>query len=197
VADGPNLQPNHAQETAWIQAAQNGDRQAFDALAELHGRGVVRYLDGLTRNAADAEDLTQEALLQAFRGIRSFQRGSDFRAWLLKIAYHEWVHLVRRKKKVTAVSPETLNSVPANSAPTGGDELAAATRAAVQKLPDEQRAVVLLRFGEGLSHSEIARITGSEVATVRWRLFRARQTLQKALKPWAPLRVASDEVTGE
>lgn len=85
-------------EDEWVRAAQAGSRDAFDALVELHGRTVLRYLEGMCGRSGEAEDLAQEALFQAFRRIGTFTLGTDFRAWLLTIAYHAWVHAVRRKR---------------------------------------------------------------------------------------------------
>ena len=172
-------------EDAWVHAAKAGSREAFDALVELHGRAVLRYLAGMCGPAVEAEDLAQEALFQAFRRLGTFATGTGFRAWLLTIAYHTWVHAVRKKKLVASADQSVLASLAAAQAESDG-ELEAAIRAAVATLPEEQRTVVLLRFGQGLSHAEIARITGAEEATVRWRLFRARQVLRKALRLWAP-----------
>ena len=172
-------------EDGWVRAAKTGDRAAFDALVEAHGRAVLRYLEGMTGPAGDAEDLAQEALFQAFRRIGTFTTGTGFRAWLLTIAYHAWVHSVR-KKKVATQDQAVLATIAAPDAPKTDAELREAVRGGLADLPEDQRAVVLLRFGEGLSHAEIATITGAEVATVRWRLFRARHVLRKALKAWLP-----------
>ena len=181
VADG---KADSSEEGRWVSAAKAGDREAFDVLVELYGRGVMRYMQNLTGSAVDAEDLTQDALVQAFRAIKTFKDGTDFRAWLLKIAYHEWIHRLRKKKLVTAVDPEKLRDFAGKDAVMNDDELAVSIRESIQQLPEDQRIVVSLRFGEGLSHSQIAEMTDAEPATVRWRLFRARQTLQKLLKKW-------------
>lgn len=184
VAADQQPEPDKSDEGKWVRAAKAGDREAFDVLVELYGRGVLRYMENLTRSPADAEDLTQDALIQAFKAIETFKEGTDFRAWLLKIAYHEWIHTLRKKKRVAAVDPEKLGDFAAKDAVSHDDELAASIRMSIQELPEDQRVVVLLRFGEGMSHAQIAELTGAEPATVRWRLFRARQTLQKMLKKW-------------
>lgn len=79
-----------------------------------------------------------------------------------------------------------MNNVPAPAAEGDTGELTGAVRQVLANLPDDQRTVAMLRFGAGLSHTEIAEITGAAAATVRWRLFRARQVLRKALKAWLP-----------
>lgn len=188
---GRDAEPRHPQENEWVRAAKAGSREAFDALVELHGRAVLRYLEGMSGAGGDAEDLAQDVLLQAFRRLGTFTTGTDLRAWLLTIAYHAWVHAVRRKRVVTAHDQALLGSVPAAGTASDAGELGAAVRAGIAALPEDQRTVVLLRFGEGLSHAQIAAITGAEEPTVRWRLFRARRTLQKVLKAWAPVDRAS------
>jgi len=183
-------QRHESREDELVRAAQGGDREAFDALVEMHGRAVLGYLERMG-GPFDAEDLAQETLLQAFRRIGTFATGTDFRAWLLTIAYHARVHAVRRKRAVAAQDYAVLANVPAPSAPAGGTGLEAAMRSGLEALPEDQKTVVLLRFGQGLSHAEIARITETEEATVRWRLYRARRVLQKVLKEWAPTNKGS------
>ena len=104
-------------------------------------------------------------MVQAFRAINTFKEGTDFRAWLLKIAYHEWIHGLRKKKRVTAVDPEKLRDFAGKDAVSSDDELAQSIRESIQQLPEDQRIVVALRFGEGLSHTQIAEMTNAEPAT--------------------------------
>lgn len=176
------------QERQWILSARGGDREAFDALIDLHGRSVLRYLQNMCQCQADAEDLAQETLYQAYRRLNTFQEGTNFRSWLLTIAYHGWVHSKRRKRASERTS-DTLDRV-AHEQPQSDDVTGGETVEAIQKclarLPEEQRTVALLRFGEGMSHAEIAEITKADPTTVRWRLFRARQTLRRVLAAWLP-----------
>jgi RNA polymerase sigma-70 factor, ECF subfamily len=177
--------PPDPQENAWIEAARNGDRDAFDALVQAHGRHVLRYLKGLSGSGNDAEDLLQDAFCEAYKSIKGFRDGTPFRPWILTIAYRCWVH-VRRKKRLPLQGPEALGGIAAVSIAPSSPDLKEAVNNAVAQLPEEQRAVFLLRFGEGLSHAEIAEIVETEEPTVRWRLFRARQTMKKLLKAWSP-----------
>ena len=180
------------QERQWIQSARQGEREAFDSLIELHGRSVLRYLRHMCNSEADAEDLAQDVLYQAFRRLSTFQDGTNFRSWLMTIAYHTWVHS-KRRKSASELPSETLDTLAA--APNRGQaqaegaentEAGEAIQASLSRLSEDQRTVVLLRFGEGLSHAEIAKITKADPATVRWRLFKARQTLRRVLASWAP-----------
>lgn len=180
-------------EDQWIKAAQSGDRQAFDRLVEVHGPPVLRYLRGLCGSFADGEDLTQETFCEAYRSLHgfrppAFENMGSLRAWLLKIAYRCWLHGRRRKAPLTLASPDAAADIAAPPYLAGPPDtgLEHAVRQGLARLPEEQREVFLLRFGEGLSHTEIAVITGCEPATIRWRLFKARQSLQHLLKEWSP-----------
>ncbi len=170
-----------------LKLLKQGDRDAFDSLIEVYGRVVLRYLKHMCGSDVDAEDLAQETLYQAYRRLSTFQEDTNFRSWLLTIAYHTWVHS-KRRKSATEQPSATLDTISAPAAPDvgGNAEANEAIQASLARLPEDQRTVVLLRFGEGLSHAEIAEITKADPATVRWRLYRARQTLRRILAAWAP-----------
>ncbi len=173
-------------EVKWVREAQNGSREAFDALIELHGRNVLRYVRSFARDQAEAEDFAQETLLQAYRRLETFEAGTNFRGWLLKIAYRTCLHSKRKKSAPTPIETVVLATIAAKEQIQDDGELDAAVRKTVATLPEDQRTVVHLRFVEQLSHAEIAQITETEVVTVRWRLFQARKTMQKQLSSWAP-----------
>ena len=107
-------------------------------------------------------------LYQAYRRLSTFQEGTNFRSWLLTIAYHTWVHSKRRKSALEQPSA-TLDTVsaPAESDAGGNEDANEAIQASLKRLPEDQRTVVVLRFGEGMSHAEIAKITKADPATVR------------------------------
>jgi RNA polymerase sigma-70 factor (ECF subfamily) len=151
----------------------------------------------LTRNQADAEDLVQEAALLAFRAFASFEPGTNFRAWFLKILTNCYFSK-RRWEKSRPVTSD-LDDTPdlylyARSAeagfPTQGPDPAAQLLdrlgtervvAAIARLPEEYRVVSTLYFMEDLSYEEIAEVLGCPIGTVRSRLHRGRKMLQKAL----------------
>ena len=157
----------------------------------------------LTRNPADAEDLVQDAALLAYRGFASFERGTNFRAWLLRILMNAFLSS-RRKHRAedSAVSLDDLPNafiqrqahelVKTDAVPAG---LAAAdlargvigrleteqVEAAIDALPEEFRTVAALYFLQDLPYREIASMLGIPVGTVRSRLHRGRALLQKRL----------------
>jgi RNA polymerase sigma-70 factor (ECF subfamily) len=185
------------------EASQNR-REEFEALLEpILGRAYATARR-LTRNDADAEDLVQDAALLAYRGFDSFERGSNFRAWFLRILMNAFLS-GRRKHRVedTAVALDELPNaymqrqahevVSAPEVAEGGagpGELARSVmdrlegeqvQAAIDALPDEFRVVATLYFLQDLPYKEIAEMLGIPVGTVRSRLHRGRALLQKRL----------------
>ena len=154
---------------------------------------ALRY----TRNQADAEDLVQEAALLAYRAFDSFESGTNFRAWLLKILTNCYYSKRRREKRRPVTSdlddtPDLYIYARSGEAgfPTQGPDPAAALLdklgterivKAINLLPEEYRVVSALYFVEDLSYEEIAGVLECPVGTVRSRLHRGRKMLQKSL----------------
>lgn len=151
----------------------------------------------LTRNQADAEDLVQEAALLAYRAFSSFETGTNFRAWFLKILTNCYYSKRRREKSRPVTSdlddtPDLYLYARSGEAgfPTRGPDPAAELLeklgterivAAITRLPDEYRIVSTLYFMDDLSYEEIAQVLECPIGTVRSRLHRGRKMLQKAL----------------
>jgi RNA polymerase sigma-70 factor (ECF subfamily) len=151
----------------------------------------------LTRNQADAEDLVQEAALLAYRAFGSFEPGSNFRAWFLKILTD--CYCSKRRRETNRPVTSDLDDTPdlhlysrsgAAGFPIQGPDPAAELLeklgtegivAAISRLPEEYRLVSTLYFMEDLSYEEIARVLDCPVGTVRSRLQRGRKMLQKSL----------------
>jgi RNA polymerase sigma-70 factor (ECF subfamily) len=151
----------------------------------------------LTRDRADAEDLVQDAALHAFRGFRTFQAGSNFKAWFIRIVYNCFLSSRRRRKLDRGLmglddASELFlvrQSAAARRSPEGSDPVMAAigrmeseqVAAALQDLPEEYRVVATMYFIEDFSYQEIADMLDIPVGTVRSRLHRGRKMLQKRL----------------
>ena len=151
----------------------------------------------LTRNQADAEDLVQEAALLAYRAFGSFEIGTNFRAWYIKIltnCYFSRRRMEKRRPVATDLddTPDLYIYARAGQAgfPTQGADPAAELLdklgtervvTAINRLPEEYRVVSMLYFMEDLSYEEIARILDCPIGTVRSRLHRGRKMLQKSL----------------
>jgi RNA polymerase sigma-70 factor (ECF subfamily) len=148
----------------------------------------------LTRNAAHAEDLVQDAALNALRGIHSFRPGSNFKAWFLRILTNAFYMRGREERRGPTVSledpgglflygklqaAEAIESDQAERFLSGLDT--DKVLAALHALPPDYRAVATLYFVDDLPYQEIAGILGCPVGTVRSRLHRGRRLLQAAL----------------
>jgi RNA polymerase sigma-70 factor (ECF subfamily) len=173
-----------SEEHSLIAAAQQGDRQAFALLVERYWDGLYRWLYHLSHDRHSAEDVAQETFLKAFRGLSRFRAGTNFRAWLFRIAHNSLANLRRVKARARLALPE---DVPANG--EGPADIAISREAlellarAVARLPAEFRSAFLLRAEEGLSFREIGDVLGLTEETARWRVFKARQKLLSVLAP--------------
>jgi RNA polymerase sigma-70 factor (ECF subfamily) len=172
------------EEHVLIRSAQQGDRSAFAALVERYWDRLYRWLYHLTHDRHQAEDLVQEAFLKALGHLDSFRAGSNFRAWLFRIAHNAWLNEARRNGRGREALPEHLpgqEEGPVEQVLTR-ESLQMLARA-VGRLPDEFRAAFLLRAEEGLSFRQIAEVLDLTEETARWRVFKARQKLMNALVP--------------
>jgi RNA polymerase sigma-70 factor (ECF subfamily) len=173
-----------AEEHRLIRTAQQGDRCAFARLAEDYYDRLYRWLYHLSRDRHAAEDLTQETLLKAFTNLTKFRAGSNFRAWLFRIAHNNFINQRRAASRQREALPENLpDDEDGPPEQTVQNEERTLLAAAVTKLPPDFRAAFLLRVEEGLSFRQIAGILELTEETARWRVFKARQKLLSALSP--------------
>ncbi len=178
----PPRQPLPGEERL-IRAAQRGDRNAFAALVEHYWDRLFRWLYRLTHDRHAAEDLAQETFLRAFAALGRFRAGTNFGAWLFRIAHNARANqcrAARRREPLPAELPGR-EADPADEA-LGREALQGLARA-VGKVPPELRGAFLLRVEEGLSFREIAGVLGLTEETARWRVFKARQRLLSLLAP--------------
>ena len=177
-----------------LRESQQGSTEAFGRIVRGYQRAVYRVAYALTRNAGDADDVTQETFVRAWQAIGRFRVGEPLYPWLARIAMNATFSLLRRRKRRPEVALEPL--IEAGAQWAGGDDPAdAAARGerderlarAYMTLSAEHRAVLALRVVEDLSYDEIARALEVPVGTVMSRLSRAR----------ADLRSRLGQVTGE
>ncbi len=164
---------------------------SFDAEALPHLDTLYRVGLRLTGNAAAAEDLVQDTMLKALRAWGSFRPGSNARAWLVTILRNQFISGWRSAQR--GAKPVDMEAIP--ELPDAGDpdpegrffaELVdEEVLAALDRLPDEFRDVVLLSDLEGLPYGEVAEALGIPLGTVKSRLFRARRILQGELRRYA------------
>jgi RNA polymerase sigma-70 factor (ECF subfamily) len=169
-------------------------RQEFEREALPHLDTVYRVALRLSGDATQAEDLAQDTMLKAFRAWHQFRKGSNARAWLLTILRHTFINEYRRAKNrgptvnVDEVEAFTVFRDHHDEDPEGrffdqivDDEILRA----IDSLQEEFRETLILSDMEGLSYAEIADVTEVPVGTVKSRLFRARQALQRVLRDYA------------
>jgi RNA polymerase sigma-70 factor (ECF subfamily) len=175
---------DQSDDAALVEAARAGRRDAFDLLVVRHRRAVYRVCYRFAGNHEDASDLTQDAFLRAWRGLSTFKGNAAFSTWLYRIAVNAC--LSRPAARLSTAGPVDLEqradetSVPQDAA-LGRAREAARVRAAVARLPRQQRATVILRVYQDLPHEQIARILGSSVGTVKANFFHAVRNLRRLL----------------
>ena len=130
----------------------------------------------------DANDLAQEVFLKAWRAIGRFRGDSSFSTWLYRIAVNACLNFRALKRPPTQELPETLaDPVPGVAARVERDDEARRVRAAVSRLPEKQRATLILKLYHELTHEEVAEILGSTVGTVKANLFHALGNLRRLM----------------
>ena len=165
-----------------ILACQRGEREAFDRLVERYQRDVYRLCFRYVNNHHDASDMAQEVFLKAYRALAKFRGDSSFSTWLYRIAVNTCPNFRAARK---APAEELSEHVADGGMPVverlERDERSQRVRKAVARLPEKQRATLILKVYQDLTHEEVARILGSSVGTVKANLFHALANLRKML----------------
>jgi RNA polymerase sigma-70 factor (ECF subfamily) len=189
VASSDSLPDFLSEEDRLIVQARDGDRPAFAALAERYWDRLYRWLYHLTRDRHAAEDLVQETFLKAFAGLRRFQPGTNFGAWLFRIAHNNFANHYRATRRREALPEDLPSREHGPEEEAQSHETREALAHAIGRLPAEFRAALLLRVEESLSFRQIAEVLELTEETARWRVFKARQKLLSTLSP-QPVRGA-------
>jgi RNA polymerase sigma-70 factor (ECF subfamily) len=158
-----------------------GQRQSdFEALVVPHAAGLLRFARRLSGRDGEAEDIVQDALLRAWRGIDGLRVDSNPRAWLFRILLNTW-YSAGRKKNARPVEIPIREAGNARSGVLATGSLAESTELneALARLPDDQRTVLLLAVVEGFTCKELALMLGIPIGTVMSRLSRARAAMRE------------------
>jgi RNA polymerase sigma-70 factor (ECF subfamily) len=173
--------PREAEREA-IEACRRGEREAFDRLVLRYQRDVYRLCYRYVNNHEDANDLAQEVFLKAWRAISRFRGESSFSTWLYRIAVNACLNFRAVRRPVTQELPEGLSDPrPGAAARVETADEARRVRAAVARLPEKQRATLILKVYHELTHEEVAGILGSTVGTVKANLFHALGNLRRLM----------------
>ena len=179
---------------ALVARVQQGDKKAFDLLVLKYQPKIVQLISRYIRDPSEALDVAQETFIKAYRALPRFRGDSAFYTWLYRIAINTAKnHIAARSRRPsdseieidTAEQFETAIRLRDQETPEGillSEEVAEAVRHAIEALPDELRTAITLREFEGMSYEEIAQAMNCPVGTVRSRIFRAREAIDKKLR---------------
>lgn len=179
-----------------IDRVRQGDKRAFDLLVLKYQRRIMRLLARMVRNPSDIEDIAQETFIKAYRALPDFRGDSAFYTWLYRIAVNtarNWhVALNRRPQTINPAENDegetfdqidNLTDINTPEALLASRQVADTISQAMQELPDDLRIAILLREVEGMSYDDIAQTMQCPIGTVRSRIFRARETIARKLRP--------------
>ncbi|VVD83416.1 RNA polymerase sigma factor RpoE [Pandoraea terrigena] len=200
LAARENTDPNQVSEReidqALVERVQKGDKAAFELLVAKYHRKIIRLVSRLVRDAAEVEDVTQEAFIKAYRALPQFRGESAFYTWLYRIAVNTAKnHLATQGRRAptsteanaeeaeTFAEADQLRDINTPESMLMSKQIAQTVNAAMEALPDELRTAITLREIEGLSYEEIAEAMGCPIGTVRSRIFRAREAIASRLRP--------------
>jgi len=178
-----------------VERVQQGDKKAFDLLVLKYQHKIVNLVMRYVRDAAEAQDVAQEAFIKAYRALPKFRGDSAFYTWLYRIAINTAKnYLVAAKRRpldydLDLQDPEQYDMqarLKNTDTPEGlllTEEIRSTVMEAIEALPEDLRRAILLREMDGLSYEEIAQTMECPVGTVRSRIFRAREAVDKRLRP--------------
>ena len=159
------------------------DQQAFSELVNRHQSSIKYSLRQLTNwNESLADDLAQEAFIQAFKGLRSFKGKAKFSSWLYRIAYNCFLQHVRKKQ--LQYEPLELADIPEQVVEQEDSDLHRQLASLLAKIEPERRSVLHLFLHKQLTHQEISNTMGIPLGTVKTHIHRGRHELQSGLSDW-------------
>jgi RNA polymerase sigma-70 factor (ECF subfamily) len=163
-----------------VRAVLNGQKQAFAALVKRYERSVRAAAMNLRSDHESVQDIAQEAFLKAYENLPALRRPEAFGPWLMKITRRCALNMVRQRPTETALDPADVSSVQGADGRLNEEEQR--LLAAVLKLPESEKQVVMLRYFSGQSVREVAEVLGRSVSTVTKQLSRAHKRLRNILK---------------
>jgi RNA polymerase sigma-70 factor (ECF subfamily) len=177
-----------------VSRAQRGDTEAFGELVSRHERAMLVAACAHFASQADAEDAVQEALVKAFKCLNQLRDGASFPGWLMRITVNTCLDTLRTRTDKQSLSdfatsvqvlPRFGQGYFTPSTLASRSERAEMLRAAIGRLPEDLRVVVMLRYGEDMTYEQVAEYLDVPPSTVQGRLHRAKQALKELLRPLA------------
>ena len=178
---------------ALVERVQNGDKGAFNLLVSKYQFRIKHLVGRFVKDPIEQDDIVQEAFIKAYRAIGRFRGDSAFYTWLYRIAVNSaknYIVASNRRPPAQDVDADTISQTRHASSLTElnspdqilqNDELVTAIRNAIRDLPTELKEAIQLREFEGLSYEDIADEMECPIGTVRSRIFRAREAIEKAM----------------
>ena len=192
---GNQMTDQPASDQQLVVRVQKGDRRAFDLLVVKYQHRILALVGRFIADHAEAQDVTQEAFIKAYRALPSFRGDSQFYTWMYRIAVNTAKnHLISRGRKTPTqdidlddaaffADEANMKDVDTPDGLLQRDQLREVVFAAIEELPEELRRAVTLRELEGMSYEEIAEAMNCPIGTVRSRIFRAREAIEKKMRP--------------
>ncbi len=186
---------NKSSDQALVARVQQGDKTAFDVLVLKYQHKIVKLVMRYVRDPNEALDVAQEAFLKAYRALPSFRGDSAFYTWLYRIAINtskNYLVAGSRRPLEYDLDPQDPEQYDRHArlkdvdTPEGlmlTEEIRQTVNTAIEQLPIDLRTAIVLREMEGMTYEEIAQTMDCPVGTVRSRIFRAREAIDKRLKP--------------
>lgn len=180
---------------ALVERVKNGDKRAFDLLVRKYQHKIISVVTRYVSDWSEAQDVTQEAFIRAYRAIGAFRGDSAFYTWIYKIAINTAKnYLVSRGRRPPIGDIAIEDAVQLDGASQLRDratperelmrqEIERTVFDTVEELPEELRTAIILREVDGLSYEEIAETMNCPIGTVRSRIFRAREAIDERLRP--------------
>jgi RNA polymerase sigma-70 factor (ECF subfamily) len=174
---------------------QQGDKSAFDLLVIKYQHRIIQLVNRYVKDPSEAQDVAQEAFIKAYRALGNFRGDSAFYTWLYRISINTAKnYLVSRSRRFSDYQVDVQDAEQIENAPQlkametpeyllQNDEIVAAIKSAIEKLPEDMKVAIMLREFEGMSYEEIAEAMECPVGTVRSRIFRAREAIDEKLSP--------------
>ncbi|MEZ5452811.1 MAG: RNA polymerase sigma factor RpoE [Thiothrix sp.] len=178
-----------------VQRVQSGDKRSFDILVLKYQHKVINLVLRYVHDHDTAQDVAQEAFIKAYRGLKNFRGESAFYTWLYRIAINTAKnHLVSQSRRLPDVDigadeaeqfsgESALKEYATPEREMLTAEIQEVITSAIEELPEDLRTAIILRELEGMSYEEIAVTMECPIGTVRSRIFRARESIDKVLRP--------------
>jgi len=193
VNNQPNI--NEQLDKDLVKRVQQGDKSAYDLLVIKYQHRIIQLVNRYIKDPSEAQDVAQEAFIKAYRALPNFRGDSAFYTWLYRIAINTAKnYLLSRSRRYSDYQVDIQDAEQIENAPQlqgkdtpeyllMNDDIVNTIETVIDNLPEEMRIAIMLREFEGMSYDEIAQTMECPVGTIRSRIFRAREAIDKKLLP--------------